>query len=175
MKMHSLKGILFLLNKFKMKTFFISILFLLSTNTSFSQSKKEVKKHKIKASAVSVVENGKTINESKTIFDANGNETETTDYSKDGSIKAIHKIKYNKEGDEIEDEQYDANNKLIEKKITKYNLSNDKLEENYFDASGKLTKKHLYTYDSKGLKIERKTIDADGKITSVKKYVYITK
>ena len=101
-----------------MQRHFLIILIVLFQLSVYAQSKKEVKKHKIKASAVSVIENGKTINESKTIFDANGNEIETTDYSKDGTIKAIHKTKYNSEGDEVEDEQYDANNKLVEKKLS---------------------------------------------------------
>jgi hypothetical protein len=141
----------------------------------FSQSKKEVKKHKIKASAVSVIENGKTINESKIIFDSNGNEVEVTDYNKEGVIKAIHKTKYNSEGDEIEDLQYDANNKLIEKKIIKYNSFGEKSEEQFYDATDKPTKKNVYTYDNKGLKTEKKTVDADGKVISIKKHIYITK
>lgn len=98
-----------------MKRHFLIILFVLFQLSVYSQSKKEVKKHKIKASAVSVIENGKTIQESKTIFDANGNEVETTDYNKDGTIKVIHKYKYNSEGDEIQDDEYDSNNKLVEK------------------------------------------------------------
>ena len=128
-----------------MKTVFITLIFISLHFISFSQSKKEVKQYKIKASAVSVMENGKTINENKTIFDSKGNEIEVTDYNKEGVIKSIHKFKYNSDGDEIEDEQYDANNKLVEKKITKYNMSGEKTEENYFDATGKPTKKHLYT------------------------------
>ncbi len=158
-----------------MRQQFLCFLFILSTTLCFSQSKKEVKEYKIKAAAVSTIENGKTINESKTIFDAKGNEIETTDYNKEGNVKAVHKTKYNSDGDEIEDEQYDANNKLVEKKITKYNSLGTKLEETFFDTEGKATKKHLYTYDNKGLKIERKTTDIEGKVLSIKKYVYITK
>ncbi len=154
---------------------FIFITLVLSSGLSVAQSKKEVIKNKIKGSMVVTIENGKTINEAKSIFDAKGLEIEKTDYTKDGSIKAIHKYKYNNEGDETEDEEYDANNKLVEKKITKYNAASDKGEEIYYDALGKLTKKHIYTYDAKGLKTERKTLDAEGKVISIKKHVYVTK
>ena len=83
----------------------------------YSQSKKEVKKHKIKSSYSTSTENGKTIFESKKTFDSKGQTIEETNYTKDGGVKELHKTKYNSEGDEIEDEQYDANNKLTEKKI----------------------------------------------------------
>ncbi len=158
-----------------MKTQINILLFLGLSLVSFSQSKKQVKEHKIKTTIVVTIENGKTINENKTVFDAKGHELEVTDYTKEGNLKAVHKYAYNSEGDEIEDAQYDANNKLTEKKTTKYNSKNDKVEENYFDASGKLTKKHLFVYDGKNLKTERKTTDTDGKIVSVKKYNYLTK
>jgi hypothetical protein len=48
-----------------MKRHILIILIVLFQFSVYSQSKKEVKKYKIKASAVSVIENGKTINESK--------------------------------------------------------------------------------------------------------------
>ena len=170
-------------------------LFIILTFQTFAQSKKEVKAHKIKASMTTIIENGKTINDAKTLFDAKGNEIEKTEYNKEGAIKSVHKFKYNSDGDELEDEQYDATNKLVEKKqndnlveqmneqevkhvekkITKYKLLGEKTEEAYFDGLGKSTKKHTYVYDGKGLKTERKTLDADGKVISVKKHVYVTK
>lgn len=159
----------------KMKTLIFIIITSLISVVGLSQSKKQVKANKIKASMVTSIENGKTINESKTIFDSKGNAIEKTDYNKEGTLKATHKLKYNSEGDETEDEEYDANNKLIEKTITKYNANADKIEELITDASGKTIKKHVYVYDSKGLKTERKTLDAEGKTISIKKYVYVTK
>jgi hypothetical protein len=85
------------------------------SSSLFSQSKKEIKKYKIKASLITSTENGKTLNESKIIYDSNGNPVEKTNYAKDGSVKTINKIKYNDNGDDIEDNEYDASNKLIEK------------------------------------------------------------
>ena len=105
-----------------------SSLFIILTFQTFAQSKKEVKAHKIKASLTTIIENGKTINDEKTLFDAKGNEIEKTNYNKEGTIKSIHKFKYNSDGDELEDEQFDANNKLIEKKSTKYNLLGERIE-----------------------------------------------
>ena len=157
----------------KVLVFITSLVFF---NTfSFSQSKKEVKAHKIKGSMTTIIENGKTINEGKTLFDSKGKEIEKTDYTKEGVLKSIHKIKYNSDGDEIEDEEFDPANKLVEKKYTKYNLLGEKTEESFFDGAGNDTKKHTYTYDSKGLKTERKTLDPEGKVISIKKHVYITK
>ena len=112
------------------KFFILTISFSCALTIS-AQSKKEVKQHKIKASAVSTVENGKTLYESKTIFDAKGNEIEKTDYNKEGNIKSVHKTKYNSEGDEIEDEEYDGNNKFVEKRVTKYNMLGEKTEEQF--------------------------------------------
>ena len=48
-----------------------------------AQSKKEVKKHNIKTSAITNTENGKISNESKTTFDSKGNEIEVTEYNKE--------------------------------------------------------------------------------------------
>src|ERR1700741_3919514 len=110
-------------------------LFLFLSFVIYSQTKKEVKKHKIRSSYSTTTENGKTIFDSKKTFDSKGQTIEETNYTKEGGIKDIHKTKYNSEGDEIEDEQYDANNKLTEKKITRYNMLGEKTEEVFYDAN----------------------------------------
>ena len=86
-----------------MARFQLILIAILLQQLSFSQSKKEVKMHKIKSSFTTITEKGKTINEGKTIFDSKGNEIEKIDYDKEGNVKSIHKIKYNSEGDETED------------------------------------------------------------------------
>ena len=93
-----------------MKPFITLALLLFISVFSFSQNKKEVKAHKIKGSMTTTIENGKPINDGKTLFDNKGNEIEKTEYTKEGVLKSIHKIKYNSDGDEIEDEQYDGTN-----------------------------------------------------------------
>lgn len=148
------------------------ILFLVNGTVMFSQSKKEIKKNKIKAMMVVDVKNEQTITDRKTIFNKNGQTLEEAEYDKKGNIKKTMKYKYNKKGDEIEQEEYNNANKLVKKKITKYNSFNEKLEEETYDGNGVLQKTEIYVYDSKGLKIERKTKSPDGTITEVRKYMY---
>jgi hypothetical protein len=122
-----------------MNKFNYCIVLLLLSTLSLAQNRKEAKKNKLKTLTTSITENGKTIYESKLVFDANGNQIEKTHYNKEGQLKSINRIKYNEHADEIEDLQYDANNKLVEKKIIKYNTLESKTEEQYFDG---LNEKH---------------------------------
>ena len=55
--------------------------FIILTLQTSAQSKKEVKAHNIKSSTTTIIENGKTINDAKTLFDAKGNEIEKTNYT----------------------------------------------------------------------------------------------
>ena len=73
----------------------ISIAFIVFTcNSIFAQSKKQVKHHNLKSTTITIIENGKSYNEKKTVFNAQGNETEITDYDSEGIVETIHKIKY---------------------------------------------------------------------------------
>ena len=140
--------------------------------STYSQKKKEVKKYRIKSVTVTETENGKTVNDSKTFFDANGEVIEEINYNnKDGALKLQHKYKVNSAGDITEETEFD-NNGLKEKRIYKYNNLGEKTEELVYDKSDKLLKRHVYTYDSKGLKTERKTFDSSNNLISVKKYIY---
>jgi hypothetical protein len=146
--------------------------FLLISLLTYSQKKKEIKKYRIRSITTTDIENGKTLNDSKTIFDANGEVVEEINYdNKDGSLKSHHKYKVNSEGDITEDAEYDKAG-LKEKKIYKYNSLGEKTEELIYDKNEKLQKRHVYTYDSKGLKTERKTFDGANAVISVKKYTY---
>lgn len=148
----------------------ILLLFLMSLVT-YAQKKKEIRKYKIKSVTVTETENNKTLNDGKTVFDANGETVEEMNYDKDGSLRSHHKYKLNAQGEIIEDTEYDKEG-LKEKRIIKYNSLGIKTEELVYDKSEKLLKRHMYTYDGKGLKIERKTYDGANKVISVKKYVY---
>jgi hypothetical protein len=149
----------------------IVVLLLLSFAT-YAQKKKEIKKYRIRSVTTTEVENGKTLNDSKTIFDANGEVVEEINYdNKDGSLKSHHKYKVNSDGDVTEDAEYDKSG-LKEKKTYKYNGLGEKTEELIYDRNEKLQKRHVYSYDGKGLKTERKTYDAANTLLSVKKYTY---
>lgn len=147
--------------------FFLGIFF-----TANAQSKKEIKKYKIKSVSEMDISGGKTLYDSKKVFDANGEVKEETSYDKFGKIKSVIQSKHNDLGDVIEEVEFEGKNKFKEKRIIKYNDNKDKSEEEVLDATGKLIKKHIYVYDSKGLKVERKTLDANGKVKSIKKYNY---
>ena len=55
---------------------FITAIFAFGISQTNAQSRKEAKKNKIKTTVVTKTENNKTIFESKSTFDKNGNETE---------------------------------------------------------------------------------------------------
>ena len=73
--------------------FLISVLFL--STLSFAQKKKEIKKLGIKSQVVTETVNAKVINDSKTVYDKNGQITEDWNYDKDGHLKSITKYTYN--------------------------------------------------------------------------------
>ena len=75
--------------------------FTLMTFVCFSQKKKEIKKLGIKSQVVTETVNGKVINDSKTVYDKNGQITEDWNYDKDGHLKSITKYTYNKDGNVI--------------------------------------------------------------------------
>jgi hypothetical protein len=138
----------------------------------YSQSKKEVKKFKIKSVIVSETIGTKTVFESKTVFDKNGETMEEVNYNKDGEVKSTHKFKRNSEGDVIEETEYDSKNALKERREVKYNSMGEKSEEYFYGADSKLIKKHSFTYNKFGLKTERKVFDASNKLIALKKYQY---
>src|SRR3990170_6499487 len=109
----------------KIKNIFFLVLLLLSCNSSFAQSKKEVKKLKIKSSTVTITEmvdgKEKTFNETYQKFDNSGNEVEDVEYNKDGTFKKKETRKYNKSNDVIEDIVYDEKENIKKKTLTEYN------------------------------------------------------
>lgn len=156
-----------------MKHQLILFVFCIYSFVYLAQSKKEVKKYKIKASSVTEIINGKPVYITKTLFDIEtGQELQRTEYNNDQSIKIIHKYKYNLDGDEIEELECDALNKVTEKKVSKYNSFGQKTEELFYDGAGNNTKKVIRLLDKKGLLIEKKEFDVAGKIISLRKHSY---
>ena len=93
--------------------------FTLMTFVCFSQKKKEIKKLGIKSQVVTETVNGKVINDSKTVYDKNGQITEDWNYDKDGHLKSITKYTYNKDGNVIEEYEFDGKNVFKEKRVMK--------------------------------------------------------
>src|SRR3954471_308650 len=90
-----------------------------------AQSKKEIKKNKVKMLKEShtSVENGKesTFDVSMEKYDDNGNVIEEVDYDKEGKIKSHNTSTYDKNGDKIEEQVLTEDGKLKKKKTFKYN------------------------------------------------------
>jgi hypothetical protein len=153
---------------------FLSV-FILTAVSAFSQKKKDLKKYGVRAIVVTEAHGTKTVNDSKTLYDANGEVLEEVNYDKEGNVKSTVKYKNNKDGDVIEESEFDEKNILKEKRQYKYNGLGEKIEELVLDKDNKVVKKSVYSYDSKGFKTEKKTFDANNNLVSTKKYTYITK
>ena len=177
---------------------------LLSTGLSLGQSKKEIRKFKIRSASTTITEtvNGKetTRNDSYEKYDAEGNVIEEVAYNKDGSTEKKITRKFNKAGDITEESKFNGKGELQSRTVTVYNDSGNKTSEQTFDGNGKMTewlkfgyndlqeklfelsldekgkpiKKSLYVYDKNGLRTEKKTYNSKEELISVKKYTYKT-
>ena len=95
-----------------MKTYITTLLLLITIiSAGFSQSKKEIKKLKIKSSVVTVTETidgkEKTFTESSQKWDKNSNVIEDIEYNKNGTFKKKESKKFNKNNDPTEEIIYD--------------------------------------------------------------------
>ena len=149
--------------------------FMASLNLSFAQSKKNIKKYKIKSitETVTTFEGGKelTRNDQFTRYDKNGQIIEQIDYDKNGKIKTKTITKYNNLEDKNEETIFDGNNKQVLREVYKYDADGEKSEEWHYDDKDELVSKSIYTVKN-GLKIERKMYDTKGKLIQTKKYAY---
>jgi hypothetical protein len=151
------------------------VLLCVGATDALAQSKKSIKKNNVRSVSIVDLENGKTLNSHRALYNKDGEVLEESDYDKEGNLKWVKKYKYNSEGDVTEEEENDIKNNTVEKHIYKYNSLGEKTEEQVWDGSGKVLRTHYYSYDGRGLKTERKTVDATGKTVSVKRYNYTFK
>ena len=177
---------------------------LLSAGFSFGQSKKEIRKFKIRSTTSTITEtvNGKDVTRTDSYekYDADGNVIEEVSYNKDGGVEKKVTRKYNKAGDVTEESKFNGKGEPQSRTVTVYNDSGNKTSEQTFDGTGKMTewykfgyndlqekifelsldekgkpiKKSLYIYDKNGLRTEKKTYNAKEELVSVKKYTYKT-
>ena len=79
----------------KRKSFLILLLINIACfSSTFAQSKKEVKKHKIKSSSSVTTEDVKTINERKVVYFPDGEVAEESVFDNKGNLKKVRKLKY---------------------------------------------------------------------------------
>src|SRR3954470_16270865 len=107
--------------------------FLLIGVSASAQSKKEIKKFKIKSTTVVATEivdgKEKSRTDSYEKYDNSGNVTEVEEYNKDGSFKKKESHKYNKNNDPTEEVIYDEKGNVKSKTVTEYNSNKDKVAE----------------------------------------------
>ena len=179
-----------------------TIMMFLFVSSSFSQSRKEIKKYGIRSTESVITEfvGGKEVTHTDSFekYDNDGNIIEEVEYNKDGTFKKKYTRKYNKAGEITEEVKYDAKGAIVSKVVTAYNESNDKVNEQTYDGTGKLVewfkygyndlgektfelsldekgktiRKSLYVYDKNGLRKERKTFNGRDELIAVKKYNY---
>ena len=150
----------------------ICILFLFICFTSFAQKRKEIKKFNIRSVSCTETIAGKTVNDTRELYDAEGNLITEFNYHKDGSLKSTIQYKYKNGKDLYEEVKYDSLYHVAEKKLYKYNALGYKTEELVTNKDGNILKTIKYLYNRNGLKSERRTYDAAGKLISTKKYTY---
>lgn len=182
-----------------MKTKIILLFTVLLPFVGTAQSKKEIKKFKIKSTTVMLADavSASEIRNSFSKFDTDGNVIEDIEYNRDGSIKKREVFKYNKNGDVME-EMVISNGKFKKKIAYKYNAKNEKVEEIHYDDKDNVIEKHVNTFDAlgnktletitdakgtllrrivttynpKGLKTEKKIFDGNGQLLATRKFTY---
>src|SRR4051812_10249730 len=116
-----------------MKYINLFLVLLLSVTIATAQSKKDLKKNKVRSFREShtTVENGKeqTIDIQYQKMDDNGNVIEEIDYDKDGKEKSHVTAVYDKNGDKSEEQTLADDGKLKKRKVFKYNAKGDRISE----------------------------------------------
>jgi len=153
----------------------LNLLLLLLPLLTVAQKKKELKKYGIKTIVATETHGGKTITDSRSVYNSAGLLIEETNYNKDGLLKSVTRYKYNSDGDVLEETEFDDKNNVKEKRTYKYNGLGEKTEELVNTADGKQLKRTVYTYDSRGFKTGKDTYDAANNLVSSKRITYSTK
>lgn len=159
------------------------LLFTMSGNCLFSQSRKDLKNNRVKSitEMLTVTENGKpvTYKDQYSTYDKNGYITERTEYNRDGTVKRKETATYDKNGNKLEEslvekkkdgkDGKEGESKFMRKSY-KYNANEDKIEEVEYDENGKVIKKLAMNYNTAGNKTLEVEYDTAGKI--VKKILF---
>jgi hypothetical protein len=142
----------------------------------FSQSKKDIKANKIKATTVEKTElkDGVTVTYKETYeeYDKDGNTIVKIEYNKAGEIKTKENLKYDGFGNVSEKTEFDKKSGKTEKITYKYDANGEKTEEILYSSDGTVNRKQVFVKDSKGLKKETKEYNSKGELRWSKKYTY---
>jgi hypothetical protein len=162
-----------------MKPSLILSLFIFFVLAAPCQSKKEVKKYKIRSATEWETINGEgnplTYKSTYEEFDKNGRSILRVEYSMDGSILHKESAVYDVYGNKTEETEYDAAKKKNVRRTMKYNALKDKTEETEYNDSGSILKKTSFTYDSSGNKISEIVTDPSGAVLKKMTYTYNSK
>ena len=165
--------------KLKNKIKITALLLCFISTSAFSQSKKDIKKLKIKSitETVTVYENEKSISYKLSFvsYTKNAKITEMTDYNRDGSIRRKETATFDEQGNKIEELIYGSLESVVvtnRKTISKYNTDNNKTEDMEYDGKGKFIRSQKFTYDNYNNKKTETVFDAAGKINKKVTYRY---
>jgi hypothetical protein len=149
---------------------------LLMMISSPGQTKKEVKKNKIKSTTDWEIayESGKanTYKSSYEEFDRNGHSTMKIEYAPDGAVLTKVTAKYDNYQNKIEETEFDLSKKKNSKKTYKYNAFKDKTEEFEYNSAGVIVKKTSFTYNADGNKASEIMMDAAGIVVKKTTFTY---
>lgn len=142
---------------------------------ALAQGRKDIKNAGIKTTTVYKYEykDGKELKtiDSKTTYDANGNEAEVWEYDDFGKISKHEKNEYNANNDKISVTVYDPSGKV--KKVIKstYGENGKKATESEYDGMGNLKKLSKFSYYGE-FKTEKQTFNGTNQLISKKVYTY---
>ena len=142
---------------------------------SVAQSKKNIKKNKVKSTSVTTTEDVKgaqqTFKDTYEEYDSDGNTIVDIEYNPDGTVKKKETYKFNKNGDVLEHVVYGTQGEIKKSTTMKYSALFDKIEElRYEGASNKLVEREVYTYNAQGQRTSEVTLDDKGVL--IKKAIY---
>jgi len=152
--------------------------------SSFDESKKTVKKYKIKSLTETVTssvnEKEITYTESVTTYNKEGKETSITEYNSNKTIKKQETTVYDNEGNKIQEtilktEEPQKTKVNYKRLVYKYNANNDRTEEIQYDVANKIQKRELFGYNNLGERNSVTVYDGDGKITKKQSINYSEK
>ncbi len=148
---------------------------LLIPGLCLAQGRKDIREAGIKSATVYKYDykTGKEVKtlDSKSTYDANGNEIEVYEYDDFGKVTKHEKYTYNASNDKVSETIYDAAGKVKKVINSTYDSNRKKTMESEYDAAGNLKKVSKFTYYGE-FKTEKQTFDATNKLIQKKVYTY---
>ena len=152
--------------------FKLIICLLLLTGNCMAQSKKKIKKLKLRQIEIveSVNQSSKPITKSE--YNHDGLLVSEENYDQNGQMNEVKKWAYNAKGNPTLERKLNGHNQLLEMKTYQYNALHQKVEEVTFDGNCKMKKKELFVYNAYGLKVEKRIYNEKNQLISLRKFKY---